>query len=419
MSISQPHAENSRTARHRARRHPRRGVVALLAIWALVIFLLIAAWVINYNFLVLVNRNMQQKSDAVVLAAAVELLDEDALRDYPGSPVPDQTDDLEAARAVAGQYCHWNNRVQAEKLSIHAGDMTVQSGFVADITGNSPFRFDRTIPLDDPHPPHNTLHVDSRRLADGRHPVRYLLDMFRCGRARAADVSGGAYATLDNLVVGFRPTVSAASPVMPMAIHVDAWNDERPGGNDTNDNGIRELVLRLEMPPADPSSPDPQPQDANAVLMLLDGTVSTPVLTDQIATGLFPGDLLQGVLGPATPASSWLTTGMQRVDESAYTTLNIRLAGTINFLVSMGPLKRVFPLYGSFVDGDHDGIGEVRLIGFVACNVLSAEAPDSENRLKVTVEPCFVIHHTTWTVAPDDASGPPRNTYVHKLRLSH
>ena len=128
MSIRQPNLRKPNAPR-RVPRHARRGVVTLLSIWMLIIFLLIAAWVINYNFLVLVNRNMQQKTDAVALAAAPELLDEDVLWDYPTAPVPDQTDDLEDARAVASQYRQWNNQLQSDALSMHAGDVTVESGF--------------------------------------------------------------------------------------------------------------------------------------------------------------------------------------------------------------------------------------------------------------------------------------------------
>ena len=55
----------------------------------------------------------------------------------------------------------------------------------------------------------------------------------------------------------------------------------------------------------------------------------------------------------------------------------------------------------------------------MACTVLGAAVID--NRLTVRVEPCYLIHHTAWTVPPagtDTPVGLQRNLYIYKLRLS-
>ena len=52
----------------------------------LVIFILLAAWVLDWVYLVLVQRNMQQRMDLVALAGTPALLDEDLLRDAAGAP---------------------------------------------------------------------------------------------------------------------------------------------------------------------------------------------------------------------------------------------------------------------------------------------------------------------------------------------
>ncbi|MHC4178986.1 MAG: hypothetical protein ACYSWU_15845, partial [Planctomycetota bacterium] len=330
---------------------------------------------------------------------------------YPGPPAPDQTDDFAEARAVAQRYRRLNNQVQSPALSIHQGDMAVESGHVADVTGSSPYRFNRSIPLDNPHPPHNTLHVCCRRLADGNHPVRYLLDLFHAGGPQAVDVAGGAYATLDNLLIGFRPTDTARSPVMPMAIDASAWALERAIGGDGNGNNIREMVLRLDSPDNDPTP------DENAVLIFYDSAVDVSVLAAQIAGGLTPGDLpLDGTLGPVTSAAPLWAVAIRQVDTSAYPGLNDDLAHLINQLLSAGELKRVFPLYDVFTDPNQQ-VGQARLVGFVAASILGAAVEDS--RLMVSIEPCFIIHNTCWTTSPSHPTAPDRNTYIHKLRLTH
>lgn len=412
MSTGQSNSRKPAAVRGRAgRRHPRRGAVTLLAVWVLVIFLLIAAWVLNYNFLVLVNRNMQQKSDAVALAAAAALLDEDLLRDYPSPPVPDQTDDFAQAQDVAQQYRRLNNRAQSAAFWLHPGDMVVESGFVSDVTGGSPYRFDRSIPLDAPDPPHNTLHVCCRRPAEGNHPVRYILDLFHGNGPRAVDVLGGAYATLDNLLIGFRPTATARSPVMPMAVDASAWVSERATGGDANANNVREMVLRLDSPNDDPTA------DENAVLIFYDGTIDVSVLATQIAGGLTAGDLPpEGVLGPVTPKAPLWAAAVRQVDTAAYPGLNDDLAHLIDKLSTAGEMKRVFPLYDTFTDPSQQA-GAARLVGFVAARILDAVVED--DRLTVSVEPCFVIHSTCWTTSPDHPAEPERNIYIHKLRLTH
>jgi hypothetical protein len=65
-----------------------------------------------------------------------------------------------------------------------------------------------------------------------------------------------------------------------------------------------------------------------------------------------------------------------------------------------------------------DGVGTAQVEGFVACTILSADVID--NRLTVRVQPCYLIHHTAWTVPPAsiEAAGVQRNPCIYKLRLS-
>ncbi len=388
--------------------------------WLLLVSLLMAAWVWNWNYLVLVNRSMQQKSDIIALAAAPVLLDEDILRDFPGLlPLgPDQTDDFAEAVATAESYRLQNNHAGSQPLRVDSGDMRLTSGYVPDVTGQSaPFRFEDPRPLLDPagppatpNPQHNTLYVECRRLAGGSHPVRYLID--NCSPRRAVDVLGGAFATLDNLVIGFRPTATANSPVVPIAILTDAWAGERTTGPDDYPdvvpvgNHIRELQLRLAKSATDAT-------DANAVLTFYDGTINAGQLTGQIIAGLCAGDLPpNGCLGPVTVTAPLSLPAIQWVNPVSYPGLNSDLAAALDAVAISTNPRRVFPLYEDFSGT------QAQLVGFVAATVHGAEI-DADGRLTAIVEPCFIIHHTTWTAAPNHPSIPARNVYIHKLRLSH
>jgi hypothetical protein len=213
---------------------------------------------------------------------------------------------------------------------------------------------------------------------------------------------------------------------MPLGIHAATWATQRQT-NLGGDGGILDMALKLETPGVSPS-------DANAALLFFDepvhpfdGTVDTTRLASQMTMGVFPDDLPGGRLGPATRALASLSAtalkvgAMRRAKESS---LNAHLAAVLN---SLAGSRRVFPLYDNVHDPADDsfvdlggGVGTVDLVGFVAARILGASVEGSppNDRLTLTVEPCFVIHHTVWTLPPDDPAAPERNTYVHKLRLS-
>ena len=58
-----------------------RGLVTIVALFLVFLIVILTAIVVNWSFLVLVNRDMQHKCDAMALAAAPELLDVRMLQD--------------------------------------------------------------------------------------------------------------------------------------------------------------------------------------------------------------------------------------------------------------------------------------------------------------------------------------------------
>lgn len=403
---SQPSTKQTRRTGTR-RRTIRRGVVTVLVLFLVFLFVILAAVVVNWSFLVLVNRDMQHKCDVMALAAAPELLDERVLQDavLPQTVGPDEGRG-KAAR-VADEFRRRNNAVGAAALEIDRADVRVRTGYVADVNR-------RPCRLDESAPEHNTVFVFCGRFADGSHPVSYLANL--AGDTHAVDIRGGSYATLDNLVVGFRPADDTPSPVMPLAIRRDAWRSERD--TDSNGNGIREIVLRLK---AARSSDDQRlPPEPNAAVLFYRGSADPAAVAAQVVAGVFPSDLplSRGVLGPATPGRPFLVAGSRVAD--ADDPLTRRLEAALRQVVGR---KRAFPLFRQTAAPESGApgtaqIGPVQIDGFVAGVVLGAGVVD--HRLVVRVEPCFLIHHTLWTVSPDasDTAAPERNLYLHKLRLS-
>jgi hypothetical protein len=376
--------------------------VAVLGTLLLVVFVLITALVVAWCYFVTINQGVQHMCNIMALAAAPELLDPYRLIDVNGLPSPDQTVERAAAVRVAHCFRARNNAAIAQAERVEAADVTVQTGFVDDVT-QSPCTLD-------PSPPqHNTVFVACARTVTGQHPVYSPL-----GKPVAVDIRGGACATLDNLVVGFRPETDLPAPVMPMAIDSQAWASQRTA--DTNGNGILEMVLRFQAasPAADPSGQE-LPAGANAAILFFGGSADPQAiarLPAQVTTGLFPADLPGSQAGPATAVVPWPVLANQQADQGD--------AGTMALLAAVTAVvgqKRVFPIFQQITTAG-DGTATAQIVGFVACTVLGAELADQ--RLAVAVEPCFLIHHTVWTVPPnpDDPANPLRNPYIYKLRLS-
>lgn len=397
-------AVGEHAVRCHARRRPQRGVVTLLCLLLLVVFVLLAALVLDWTHLVLVQRDMQQRSDLVALAAAPALLDEDTLRDAIGVPFPDQTDDVANAAQLARAYRLQNNAATSALLEIEEDDLTITPGFVVDITApRDGAYFDSTGELPAPSPAYNAVRVDVLRSSQGANPVGRLLRGF--WNAEAVEVASSSLATLDNLLIGFRPTAATNAPVVPLAINRQAWLNGRVGNLDLND--VRDIELRLAAPDADIEAASP----ANAALVGLDGSLNPSTALGQITAGVSLDDLAAAgsQLGPATPSMPLPLAGTQSGLSASYSSA---LANQFNVLAAAGqPGWRVFPIYD-----EASTVPQFNVVGFIAGRVIAADVQD--DRLVVMVEPTFLIETTAWTVSPASTLVPERNPYIHKLRLS-
>ena len=379
--------------------------MTVTAVMLVVLAVLLAIVVVNSAYLIGVNRSMEDVSSIMALAGAQDLLDPNLLLDAAGPPSPNQAASRTTALATADSYRQRNNVVIPMIEQLAATDVAIQTGFVDDVTAKPPF-------LDITAIEHNTVYVYAARTTGGNHPVTYPIDL--TGTKRATEIRGGAYATLDNLVVGVRPEPLMATPLMPLGILTTSWSSERT--EDSNANGINEMIVRLQS--ANPPAGSQYPPQPNAALLCYSGSISAQVLSEtlplQVAKGLYPSDLPPlGVFGPATPSLLASVVATQMGDGGDPGTVAIA-AALANFIGH----KRIFPLIQQMANVGSDGTGTAQVEGFVACTILAADVID--NRLTLRVEPCYLIHHTAWTVPPaavDTPAGLSRNLYIYKLRL--
>lgn len=376
--------------RSSARGGQRRGVVVLHVLVALVLLLLVASLAINWAWLTLVARNLQARADAAALAGAPGLLDEDLLRDLPG----DQADDRLEAEALADDCRKRNNVVSAPSLQIVPADLLLTPGVVDDPTLGAAAQFV-------PNLPYNALEVRAQRSSAGTNPLTWLLNVSGMGPGA---MSVTARAALDNLLVGFQPTSDRRSPVVPLAIDVQAWKNGRsqdkfPSGG----NGVKEIVVRLG---TTESSATP-----NSAVIAYTGWFQPDQLIDQVLHGLSPAHLAVtgGQLGPVkSSAAPVVFRGANKVVSSFVS----QFASTLQSLVDEGrDARRVFLLYDSQDPQTSVASGRFRIVGFVAARVCQAQY--TSNQLQLTLEPCFLLHPTAWT----DSEADQPNLYIHKLRI--
>jgi len=377
--------------RSAARRRQRRGVVVLHVLVALLLLLLVASLAINWAWLTLVARNLQSRADAAALAGAPGLLDEDLLRDHAG----DQADDRLEAEARVDDSRVRNNQRNASSLQIAPSDLVVTPGVVDDPTLGAAAQFAPALP-------YNTLEVLAKRTSAGVNPLTWLLNVSGVG---PGTLSVTARAALDNLLVGFQPTHERRSPIVPLAIDVQAWKNARtqdkfPSGG----NAVKEIVVKL-------GTFESNSVVTNSALIAYTGWFLPDQVLDQVRNGLAPSHLPNGIgqLGPVkSSAAPVLFRGSNKVVSSFIS----QFAEVLQSLVDENlDARRIFLLYDSQDPQTNVAAGHYRIVGFVAARVCQAEF--TSNHLQLTLEPCFLLHPTAWT----DSGADQPNLYIHKLRL--
>ena len=269
---------------------PRRGTLLPVVVLSLFVVLGMIALVLNQLWINTAYSELQGAVDASALAAANGLVSDDLLR--PKAKVANR---LEAARMSAVGVAT-KNLVAGQPLVLNTtldGDLRF-GRIVADRSGKCVFLSTSTAP--------QAVSVKGHRTQDRSNPLGLLLAE-TSGR-QAVDLTAQAEASVENGVIGIRPSETFNAPALPMAIlQSDAtgretitWQTqivERLGRDDYGFDESKNTVVK---------KPDGIPEielggeNLNACLIEVGAKLNTKDFVRQIQHGWSPADLAKGEL---------------------------------------------------------------------------------------------------------------------------
>jgi hypothetical protein len=379
----------------------RRGFSSVAAILIIIIGIATLMLVVNWTYLNLASRRTQSLAETLAWSAVSQLLDDEKLQDVVTFDQSDDMTDTENAIITPGTgLLDENNAASGPTLRVELTDLSLTFGRVEN-TSSPAVGANFGTPLDPTLDPYNTLLVEILRDPAGVNPVELLIRGL--GSPDAAKISGASCATLDSRVIGFQPG-SVFAPVAPLAVEAGVWFNDRPfGGLDSNTNLRPELDVLLE--------PVGMGETASGALVnLMEGAAyDSSILAGQIENGVFDADVSGGLLGPATAGDPMPLFASQATPASPD---SFDIADAFNAVANSSYPKRVFPIYSGAFAGT-----SVDIIGFIGARVLEAAVEDagSGDRLRVRIEPEFIVHST---VVTDTTATVPENIYIHKIRLT-
>lgn len=357
----------------------RRGATLILVMTSLVMLMSMAALTVDVGMMYRARADLQVSADAIAMAAAWELLDRDRLT---GSP--SMSDDLYMARLVADEYAGLNP-VLNSGFSLGSSDVVI--GYL-----NDPMDMTETLSFVDPDD-FNSVQVIARRDTVSNGPI----DLFFApvfGRT-TAEVTASATATFKNGVVGYSvPPGGANASVLPLALHIDAWNGLMNGTWSLGDNwayepatgdvtagadNIQELNLfpgngLAQLPPGNFGTVD-----------LGSSNNSTADLSRQITDGLNSDDLaaLGGELVLGEDGTLLLNgdTGLS--------------AAIKDDLMAIIGMPRAIPLFDQVSGPGNNAM--FRIVGFAGIQIVEVKLTGPMNAKRVVIQPAFVVDPTAIT----------------------
>ena len=364
-----------------AYKHPvrRKGTAIVMVAVSSTALIGFAALAVDLGMLYNVRAELQRTADASALAAAYKLLDEDALQGQPNI-----VDEVVAARLEA-QNIAAVNPVALESPQLANDD--IQVGYLSGI-----YNYSENINFNNP-PKYNTVQVVARRDNTINGPVN--LFFARIFGIQSTSVTATASAAMMDGVTGFRVTENTGNAdVLPMALHVDAWNnvlahigsvtddytyDSDTGAISGGPDGIYELNLF-------PGSGDTQLPPGNF------GTVdigapnnSTADLSRQIRYGITAADLayIGGELALGEDGTLLL---------NGDTGISAAIKDDLEYIKG---LPRTIPLFNAVSGNGNNAM--YTIVGFAGIRILDVKLTGPMKYKHVTVQPAFVIDDSAIT----------------------
>jgi hypothetical protein len=357
----------------------------------IVVMLGMASLTVDVGMMYRARAEAQAAADSAALAGAWKLLDRGDL-----AGAPDSTDEIANARTSSVLLASRNDVVN-DSVSVD-GNTDVTIGYLADHTvPGAPMVFGT------PNT-YNTVQVIVHRDEVRNGPI----DLFFAGvfGQTTADIQAEAWATFKDGVVGYRPNERTGnSELIPLALHVDAWNNLLAGTFTTGDSwsynegtgavsagadGIRELNLYPgggvnQLPPGNFGTVDFGGADN-----------STADLARQIVYGVSADDLaeLGGelVLGADGTLPLNGDTGLS--------------ASIQNELISIIGLPRAIPLFNSVAGPGNNSV--FTIVGFAGIRILDVRLTGAMSQKRVIIQPAFVVDDSAVT-----GSGSQNSSFVY------
>ena len=388
----------------------RRGFLAPLMAFALLVIMAAGALSLDYVWLQNAERELLTAAEASALAAARELATDELLQEKPEmEPV------IQQARRTAGQIAY-RNQVVARPV-------------VLDVSSNGDLHFGRYVyqeQLEDyifietcNRP--TTVRVTTHRNRSRNNPVALLA----AGVTRQpwGDVSALAHASIDNRVVGVRPAGTAAMPTLPLAICrtdstgqcTQTWEqqiagrqgedrfswDAKAGKTVERADGLVEMVLRGKRR----TNLD---GIANVELIELGNINKCETLTRQILQGYRKADVEQLEGGALWDDRAQQLRGYSIFDDQ-----------TINELTDVVGQCRICCLYESKQPLNRLDKVSLDVTGLAVVRVLAVDWIDGD-WFEMRIQPAVLATRTAILAdeLPHNADDEPhRNPYLYKLHL--
>ena len=358
-----------------SRRHSsrRRGVVAVVAIVLMVVLIGMTAMTVDVGMMYNAKQQAQDAADAAALAGALELLDEDRLK---GAPF--MADEIQAAIQSVNHYAALN---RVMNVSPGVANADIQIGYLHDLSiPDAPLSFA------DPNQA-NTVLVRVRRDSIVNGPI----SLFFAGILgyNTADISASGAASFKDGVVGYEVTPQTGNAaLLPIALHVDAWNGLLDGTWSCGDSwayddlsetvgsgpdGIKELNLypgagAIQLPPGNVGTVDigsPNNSTADISRQIVYG-----VSADDLA--FFGGELKLG------PDGTLLLNGD--------TGLSAAIKDDLESIIG---LPRAIPLFNEVSGPGNNSVFTV--VGFGGIRIMDVKLTGPMNKKRVIIQPAFVV----------------------------
>ena len=391
----------------------RRGSIVPLVAVALAVVLAGIALALDRAWIDIAQVELTTAADAAALAAARELACDDLL--IPGSDV---TVRVAAARAAAIQIASLNT-VLTQPLTLLESDITFGQLVYDASTDTNTFLETELVP--------QTVVITGIRERSRSNPIALVMQGLM-GQS-TADLARLAVATIDNRIVGVRPSTGLVVPGMPLAIlgtdatgaRQDTWQtqigasqgtdtysyDETTNSVTAKPDGIREILLTGSASGATGTT-------SNLCLVDFSGSYDSTRVATMITNGWTKKDL--------SPLPSGLTLANMPISVVATSAIGSAEATALQQLVGQCRICLVYgPVSGSAA---FSGTGNVAITGLIAGRIMSF-VQNAGQPPTIVFQPGVIVTRAAETVAetltPAEAAQSTAigNPYIFKMTLSH